>query len=650
MNKNLNPISELPPFLKFCYTVGMLPTSYKISMTYEEQVLEAIRFIKEEIIPKVNSNALATKELQEKFVELVNYVETYFDNLDVQDEVNNKLNEMVEDGTLAEIINQEIFSEINQKILINENSINDLENYKNANLQVIPIYTGENISSGTVVKIQNKLILVDFGLEANSTNIINFLVTNNFTKFDYAIITHFDTDHIGNVTGLKHIINSNLLDFSDCTFIYHKKLDDNLTAKDYKNFYDEVDKFIRYTKGYTVLNPTNEGQEIIIDNFAKLNFYNCNENFYPEYYESKIYNNFSLITLISLNDYKILLTGDSEKICEENYAPELPYNINVVSVPHHGVNQITSNELMKRIAHDGIYYIINSRLTPLNRPYLQQALNTGARLYTTNESHEINIEIKNNILSSYCTGQAITKFNYNSEIKENTDLNTLTFLDNYTCTDSSIINTLQNMPLNYGNTEYKNQFYIKNIRIGTNAIYQFFFAVNSLVEPYMRKTTDGTTWTPWCQIKTVPNFVGTYRNNAVMQLTACTWATILSVTKSMSKWSAPIELGTDGIIKINNNTNTQARLHLTGQISFTDTTVNDRINIAVFKNGNEDGGNRFESYISKATTNSNNTFTTYTFDFLVSVTTNDQIELKIRNVTNACSVRSGETKVNVEMI
>ena len=75
MNKNLKPISELPPFLKFCYTVGMLPTSYRISMTYEEQVLEAIRFIKEEIIPKVNSNALATKELQEKFVELVNYVE-----------------------------------------------------------------------------------------------------------------------------------------------------------------------------------------------------------------------------------------------------------------------------------------------------------------------------------------------------------------------------------------------------------------------------------------------------------------------------------------------------------------------------------------------------------------------------------------------
>lgn len=600
------------------------------------------------IINSENTLGTQMENVTNAFIDLQNYINNYFDNLDVQEEINTKLNEMVEDGTLAEIINQEIFSEINQKILNNETNINEIKNFNDANVEVIPIYTGSNTASGTVVKLQNKLILVDFGLEANSTNIINFLVTNGYTKFDYAIITHFDTDHIGNVNGLKNIVNSNLLDFSECTFIYHKKLDDELTQEYYKTFYNEVDNFIRYTKGYTVINPNIEGQEIVIDDFAKLNFYNCTDNFYEDYYITDAYNNFSLITLITLNDYKILLTGDSEKICEENYAPELPYNINVISVPHHSVNQTTSDELMKRVAQNGIYYIINSVLTPLNRPYIQQALNTGARLYTTNESHQIKIEVKNNILSSYCTGQAITKFNYNSEIKENTDLNTLTFLDNYTCTDMNIINTLQNMPLNYGNTEYKNQFYIKNMRIGTNALYQFFFAVNSLVEPYMRKTTDRTTWTPWCQIKTVPNFVGTYRYNAVMELTASTWATILSTTKSMSKWSAPIELGTDGIIKINNITNTQAKLHLTGQVSFTNTNVDDRINIAVFKNGVEEL--RFENYINKATSISGSTYNTYTFDFLVSINNNDQIEVKVRNVTNPCSVRSGETRVNVEII
>lgn len=40
----------------------------------------------------------------DKFVALKDFVDNYFDNLDVQDEIDHKLDEMVEDGTLAEII------------------------------------------------------------------------------------------------------------------------------------------------------------------------------------------------------------------------------------------------------------------------------------------------------------------------------------------------------------------------------------------------------------------------------------------------------------------------------------------------------------------------------------------------------------------
>lgn len=129
MENNLIPPQNLPPFLKFCYTVGILPTSYRITWTYEEQVLECIRFIKEEIIPVVNKNAMATTELQEKFVELVNYVETYFDNLDLQSEINTKLDEMAEDGTLAEIINQEIFGELNAQVAQNTEDIAKIKGF-----------------------------------------------------------------------------------------------------------------------------------------------------------------------------------------------------------------------------------------------------------------------------------------------------------------------------------------------------------------------------------------------------------------------------------------------------------------------------------------------------------------------------------------
>ena len=45
-------------------------------------------------------------EYIEKFTQLKDFVEDYFDNLDVQEEINNKLDAMVEDGTLQEIIDK----------------------------------------------------------------------------------------------------------------------------------------------------------------------------------------------------------------------------------------------------------------------------------------------------------------------------------------------------------------------------------------------------------------------------------------------------------------------------------------------------------------------------------------------------------------
>lgn len=44
--------------------------------------------------------------LQDAFNDLKSYVQNYFKNLDVQDEINNKLNEMLKDGTLSELLNK----------------------------------------------------------------------------------------------------------------------------------------------------------------------------------------------------------------------------------------------------------------------------------------------------------------------------------------------------------------------------------------------------------------------------------------------------------------------------------------------------------------------------------------------------------------
>lgn len=92
------------PFM--CYCAKVIPLAFDESMSYYECLCNFYNYLKNEIMPAINENAEATKELQDLFIELQTYVDTYFDNLDVTSEVNAKLDEMVENGTMEELIAQ----------------------------------------------------------------------------------------------------------------------------------------------------------------------------------------------------------------------------------------------------------------------------------------------------------------------------------------------------------------------------------------------------------------------------------------------------------------------------------------------------------------------------------------------------------------
>ena len=112
MNNDLRPINTIPNFKRFCMTIGELPASYLETMSYYEMLVWFTEYMKNTIIPTINNNGLAVEELQDKYIELKSYVDNYFTNLDVQQEINNKLDEMATNGTLDEIINQQIFSNL----------------------------------------------------------------------------------------------------------------------------------------------------------------------------------------------------------------------------------------------------------------------------------------------------------------------------------------------------------------------------------------------------------------------------------------------------------------------------------------------------------------------------------------------------------
>lgn len=91
----------VPPFVQFC--CAAVPMVFDDSLSYYEALCAMWKYL-DETVKVINNNALVTEDYIAKVEELHEYVEHYFDNLDVQQEINNKLDAMVEDGTLTSII------------------------------------------------------------------------------------------------------------------------------------------------------------------------------------------------------------------------------------------------------------------------------------------------------------------------------------------------------------------------------------------------------------------------------------------------------------------------------------------------------------------------------------------------------------------
>lgn len=100
---NYKPYKHLPPFK------GMVLQNFPFieedfdAITNYQLLCKVVEYLK-----NVIANELVMEEnitnLYNSFVELKNYVDNYFANLDIQEEINNKLDEMVDSGELQEII------------------------------------------------------------------------------------------------------------------------------------------------------------------------------------------------------------------------------------------------------------------------------------------------------------------------------------------------------------------------------------------------------------------------------------------------------------------------------------------------------------------------------------------------------------------
>ena len=176
----MNNVEKIKPngiFTNYIYKA--IPLAFDESMSYYETLCGVLSLLKtqEEVINN-NADLLAELEL---------YVQNYFKNLDVQTEINNKLDEMAENGTLEELIAQYV----NLSSVLAYNTVADMKNATNlVNGSFVKTYglNSLNDGGGAFYKIRNVTTsdIVDNIkiIPINDTLIAELIENNNVVCFN----------------------------------------------------------------------------------------------------------------------------------------------------------------------------------------------------------------------------------------------------------------------------------------------------------------------------------------------------------------------------------------------------------------------------------------------------------------------------------
>ncbi len=219
---NVEKIKPTGLFTNYIYKA--IPLAFDESMSYYETLCGLLSYLKDTVIPTLNNNADAIIEVQTLMQNLQNYVDNYFDNLDVQEEINNKLDEMAQDGTLAEILAN--YLNLTRFIDTTTNLINETSTTKIKNGYIIETFGFNEVDDGGNTKIlitdvipQNKFY---FELQ---NNLYGIPLTNKENVLIYGIKNDGLTD---NTTLLNQLINyTNKLYFPAGTYLFNTLNIDN---------------------------------------------------------------------------------------------------------------------------------------------------------------------------------------------------------------------------------------------------------------------------------------------------------------------------------------------------------------------------------------------------------------------------------------
>lgn len=247
---------------------------------------------------------------------------------------------------------------------------------KNSNLEITTFDVG-NADCFMIKTPDNKYIMVDTGKSGYNGGksqaeivVIKYLKDRGIKNIDSIIVTHFDNDHCGGVVDL--IKNLKV----DKIYVNNLNHDSNAARSIYK------------------VSKENNVKILLVENLQNvyskngLTITNLNK------YQGKSDNDNSIITLVKYNDFSMLFTGDAGVNGINAILDEVPQNITVLKVPHHGATGVLNKEITKYL--NPKYSIISTGENKFGHPSLFTIyLLNSSTILRTDINNSIKITVKN---------------------------------------------------------------------------------------------------------------------------------------------------------------------------------------------------------------------------------------------------------------
>lgn len=205
-----------------------------------------------------------------------------------------------------------------------------LINIPSNDLQIIA-FDVQNADCFLIKTPRNKYFIIDTGragykgskAQANSI-IIKYLKDRGIKNIEGMIITHFDNDHSGGAVDIMQ----------------------NLNVKQvYINSFE--DKSMTSTNIYKTLKELKIPSQIPNNNKSIYSENSLNMQTYLA--EAEEDNEKSIITLLSYKDFGMLFTGDAGTDAFNKLKKDIPHNIEVLKVGHHGGPHVVSSEMLNHL-------------------------------------------------------------------------------------------------------------------------------------------------------------------------------------------------------------------------------------------------------------------------------------------------------------